>query len=179
MCELYTTNQLNQVLPSVSGRHQNWAKYGLAVPAVSQRRPSRKGNRHSVQDLVALAVLQHLFDNGMSAADIRKALCSKETFKDAGNDKFREDDPGRQLSNFFSAHGFEWKVVISKDFDGNAQIFTCENSEPENSKIPSRTGSVTLVEVRRIYDEIISRLNRIGCSKRLKQEDPVFSPQDG
>ena len=104
----------------------------LVAPTVTQRKPCREGNRHTLGDLVAVVVVHHLFELGLGSPQIRAALRSEETFEGTGYEEFDKDEPGRQLSSLFRAVGFNWVVLVHKGFDGDATLRICRDSPNDN-----------------------------------------------
>ena len=84
MEEVYTTRQLEEAMPHLSGRYQNWQRMNLVVPTVTQHKPCRRGNRHTLYDLVAVVVVHHLFELGLGSTQIRAALRSETNLRRHG-----------------------------------------------------------------------------------------------
>ncbi len=160
MKEVYTTRQLEEVLPHLSGRYQNWQRMNLVAPTVTQHKPCRRGNRHTLGDLVAVVVVHHLFELGLGSPQIRAALRSEETFEGTGYEEFDKDEPGRQLSSLFRAVGFNWVVLVHKGFDGDATLRICRDSPNDNITAKGNC-SVTVLSVAGIHSELTRRLSEV------------------
>ncbi|GEM_PF-1769289 len=157
MSQLHTTRELEKVMPHLSGRHQNWIKCGLIEPADRPRRPSRRGNRHSVEDLVAVAIVFHLFETGLSTEEIRAVITKPDAFSDHECDDFDREDPGRKISRWLK-RGFNGSVTISRGFDGQVEVIF--HRSDISSELPPAVGtcSLTVVDIASLHKKIAARI---------------------